>query len=136
VSLPDDDLARAFAALRRVEEEESPPFGRLWAAAGSAPGRAAGGAQTRPAASDSCAPSSTDPARSPLLLGLRWAAVAGAVLLSGWLMARRVPPPLYAPGPSLSEWRSPTAFLLRTPGRELLREPPALGRDYPLDTYR
>jgi hypothetical protein len=62
--------------------------------------------------------------------------VVAAALLSAWLVALRLPAPPYVSGPSIADWRSPTAFLLRTPGQELLREPPALGRGFTIETYR
>ncbi|HEV7516271.1 MAG TPA: hypothetical protein VGR07_08225 [Thermoanaerobaculia bacterium] len=115
MSRPDPDLDRSFAALRRQEREEGPPFRRVWAAAG----RRRRSWKAR-----------------PLRLATAGAAVVAAALLSAWLVALKVPAPPYAPGPSLGDWQSPTAFLLRTPGQELLREPPALGRGFTLETLR
>ena len=109
------DLDRRFAALRRLEREEGPPFRRVWAAAGR---------------------SRRSWTPRPLRLATGGAAVVAAALLSAWLVALKVPAPPYASGPSISDWQSPTAFLLRTPGQELLREPPALGRGFAIETYR
>ena len=111
----DPDLARSFAALRREEQEGGAPFSRVWAAAGRS--RRSGSAR-------------------PLRLAIAGAAVVAVALLSAWLVALKVPAPPHAPGVSISEWQSPTAFLLRTPGQELLREPPALGRGFAIETYR
>jgi hypothetical protein len=109
------DLDRRFAALRRQEQEEGPPFRRVWTAAASRRRRWTAG---------------------PLRFATVSAAVVAAALLSAWFVALRVPAPPYASSPSLSDWQSPTAFLLRTPGQELLREPPALGRGFAIETYR
>jgi len=111
---PDPDLARRFAALRQQERQAVPPFRLLWAAAG----------RRRPGA-----------AGRFLLLAAAGAAVVAAALLAAWLVAQKVPAPRPSPGaaPSIVEWRSPTDFLLRTPGQEILRQPPALGRGFAIE---
>ncbi len=102
----DRDLAAAFAELRREEEARTPPFDQIVRR---------GRART--------AHLSILPAR-PL-----WLAVAVALAVLGvWLGTRvREPRPSTAV-PPLAEWRSPTGFLLATPGRDLLASPPAWGR--------
>ena len=101
---PEDDraLAAAFADLRREETRQTPPFAEVVRRGQARPSRA------------------SLPVR-PLWLA---AAVALAVLLGVWL--GREPRPA-AVAPSLTEWRSPTDFLLATPGRDLLAAP-AWGR--------
>ena len=98
----DRELARRFAALRRAELEAAPPFRRVWAAAQ---------AQRRP------------------LPRVRFVVAAVALTILGLLWLR--PDPGRAPesgiSPSIAQWRSPTDFLLATPGRELLSTVPALG---------
>jgi hypothetical protein len=102
----DDDLRARFTKLRREEEAQTPEF------AFPSPGWAG--------------------------RGRRWSAgklIAGAVCLGMMLAAvfllRLVPlrpdRELGQPVASLTDWRSPTDFLLETPGRELLRSVPAIG---------
>jgi hypothetical protein len=54
-----------------------------------------------------------------------WAPV-GALVVAGLLVAFWNPSPEPEPV-SISEWRSPTAFLLEFPGESLLRTVPSLG---------
>ena len=62
------------------------------------------------------------PRRGHLWLWAPAAAVAVALIVLS------VRPPATGPTPAtISEWRSPTAFLLQAPGRAFLRELPALG---------
>lgn len=70
--------------------------------------------------------SSPPPARSGMTRVAGWAAVAAAVLVA-FLVSRPRPPQ-----PTIVEWRSPTDFLLQTPGRELLAGYPVLGQGYVL----
>ncbi len=101
MSQPEDDhdLKAAFSALRNAEQEQLPPFAEVVRRARALENRM----PRRPA--------------------LRWAAVAAVVatVLVAWLGLRTRGP--QAPSPSLAEWRSPTAFLLQTSGRELLTAP-------------
>jgi hypothetical protein len=101
----DQDLRARFAELRREEELQAPQFvfpspGSTW--------------QVR-----------------------RWSTgkrIAGAVCVvtlvaAAWLLrpAPHRPDRTGQPVASLMEWRSPTDFLLETPGRELLRTVPSIG---------
>ena len=107
---PEDDrrLAAAFADLRREEEAQVPPFAEVVRRGRARPGRAAGPVPLRP-------------------VGLAAAVGVVLVLLGVWVGVRtREPRP--AAMPSLAEWRSPTDFLLATPGRDLLAAPSAWGR--------
>jgi hypothetical protein len=101
---PEDDrkLAAAFADLRREEEGRTPPFAEVVRRGRTRPARAG------------------FPAR-PLWL----AAAAALVALGIWLGVRAREPRAV---PSLAEWRSPTDFLLATPGRDLLAAPSSWGR--------
>jgi hypothetical protein len=104
----DRELAAAFSALRREEQEQCPPF-----AAMVRRGRAR-----------------SLPSGSPIRPRLLWAA-AGIFLavLALWLGLRTPEPRIPAAGsPSLAEWRSPTDFLLETSGREILADPARLDR--------
>ena len=98
----DRELRRWFAAQRREDLEAAPPFRRVWAAA-----RAKRPPRTR--------------AR------LAVAAVALALLSLLWLRPDTRPAPEPGMSGSIAQWRSPTDFLLATPGWELLSTVPALG---------
>lgn len=99
----DRDLRERFGALRAEDERATPDFVRL----------------------------SRRRASSPRRRALLWAAVAAAALLtivlfrprSDWLSQKS-----RDEGPSIATWRSPTGFLLETPGRQLLQASPAVGR--------
>jgi hypothetical protein len=54
-------------------------------------------------------------------------AVAVCVLAAGLLVLVLYPRRPAPPAPSLTQWRSPTDFLLETPGRDLLRSVPRFG---------
>ncbi len=99
---PDEDpeLRRWFTALRREEAQAAPPFRRVWAAA-----RAGRRPRRR----------------------VRFAVAAVALALLALLWLRPGPAPESGTSPSIAQWRSPTRFLLATPGRELLSTVPALG---------
>lgn len=101
-----DDLRERFAALRREEEAQTPEF------ALPSPGWA--GRSRRWYA-------------GKLFAGAVCVATMVAAVFLLWLMP---PKPEREPGKpfaSLTEWKSPTDFLLETPGRELLRTVPAIG---------
>jgi hypothetical protein len=102
------ELAAAFSALRREEEEQCPPFAEVVRRG-----------QVRSLRSGS--------PRRPRLL---WAAATVAVaVLAVWLGLRRPEPRIPAAGsPPLAEWRAPTDFLLETSGREILADPARLDR--------
>ncbi|HEV8356582.1 MAG TPA: hypothetical protein VGQ17_07405 [Gemmatimonadales bacterium] len=101
----DRDLRDLFQAARRAEGEAAPPFARVLA------GRSVS---------------------TPRRRWLKWTLAATAALAGIVLIAKVVRPPS---GPAqaleiareLSSWRSPTEFLLRVPGAELLGNPPRLG---------
>jgi hypothetical protein len=101
----DDDkaLREAFGQSRRADAAEIPAFARVWGAA-----RARSLRRVRPV--------------------FRFAlAGLGALALAAVLLWRPPAPSLEPPrAPSVIDWRSPTDFLLRTPGREVLGAP-ALG---------
>jgi hypothetical protein len=97
----DDDLRERFAALREQDEREGPGFAQL---------RARALARRRVGAR-------------------RWALAAAttATLALFALIVGREPQPRPSM-PSLAEWRAPTDFLLKTPGREVLTLGPSLDR--------
>jgi hypothetical protein len=99
----DDELRNRFTALRLEEEAQAPEFVLL------SPGAGRG--------------------RWRLQEKLVAAAVCVVAILAAVLLLRVVAlkPELGKPVASLTEWRAPTAFLLETPGRELLRNVPELG---------
>ncbi len=105
---PEDDreLMAAFAELRREEEGRTPPFAEV-VRRGRARSARPGPLPIRP---------------------LAWAAVVAIAVLGVWLGVRAREPRPSAAVPSLAEWRSPTGFLLATPGRDLLAAPAAWDR--------
>ncbi len=105
---PEDDreLAAAFAELRREEAGRTPPFAEVVRR-----GRAR----------------STRPGPLPIR-PLAWAAAVAIAVLGVWLGVRAREPRPSAAVPPLAEWRSPTGFLLATPGRDLLAAPAAWDR--------
>ena len=113
----DRDLKAAFSTLRNAEQEQLPSFAEVVRR-----GKARSSDQTM--------------SRRP---ALRWAAAVGIlVVLAAWL-GLRTPGPRVLPGASssLAEWRSPTAFLLETAGREILSAPAGWNRsliDFKSDT--
>lgn len=100
----DRDLRELYAALRRQEERAAPAFAGVRALA-------------------------THDRRGPhspwVLLGL---ATAAAALVAGAFFLFRIP---VRPGPSVTEWKAPTDFLLQIPGQEILRTLPRIGRSLP-----
>jgi hypothetical protein len=106
---PDDDpeipeIAAAFSALRREEEASCPPFADVWRRARKRVPRSA--------------------ARRRAWIAATTAAAVAVALLAAWIGLRTPPQPI----PSIAAWRSPTAFLLETPGREVLAAPSGLHR--------
>lgn len=87
---PDDDLRKLFATLRERDLGATPGFA---APRAPAPRRWRGSA-------------------------VRWAIAAAAVASLAIILGR--PARQEAPVPSLSAWRAPTDFLLKTPGFEML----------------
>jgi hypothetical protein len=96
----DRDLHERFAELRRQDAAQAPEFAALLQRRARRP---------RP------------PAFFRLVI-----AVACVLVIAVALVRFHSRPPA-KPVPSLSEWRSPTDFLLQTPGRELLISVPRLG---------
>jgi hypothetical protein len=105
---PEDDraLAAAFAGLRREEEHKTPPFDEVVRRGRARPAGAVSLFRTRP---------------------LWLAAAVALAVLAVWL-GLRAREPRHPAVPSLAEWRSPTDFLLATPGRDLLAAPAAWDR--------
>jgi hypothetical protein len=95
----DDELRQSFAELRAREAAEAPSLDAVLARA-RRPGR--GGQRVARAA----------------------VAVAAILLLGLWPGSTHHD----VAGPSILQWRAPTDVLLRTPGRALLTELPALDR--------
>ena len=60
----------------------------------------------------------------------RLALVLASLAVVALLWPRPAPPPP-KPAPSIERWKAPTDFLLHTPGAELLRTVPSLGRGVP-----
>jgi len=98
------DLRGLFAALRRQDSAKTPAFETLLA------GAAAGRGRRRP---------------WPRGGGLLAAASLVVAALAAVAVLRAPPPP--ARVVSIEEWRAPTDFLLRTPGREILETVPLIG---------
>jgi hypothetical protein len=104
----DKDLRERFAALRREEEAQAPDFVVL-----------TGRRQRQRVAK-----------LIPISVCLA-AILAAAIFLVRPVLQKPVQKPVGAVA-SITEWKAPTDFLLETPGRELLRNVPAIGdwRDY------
>ena len=100
----DRDLRERFAALRGEESRRAAGFDRVVAHARKrrAPPRAAAFAT---------------------------ATFAIALVAVAWIVVSQRPPAPELPMPAT--WREPTAFLLQTPGRELLSTLPEVGRVVP-----
>ena len=97
---PDDDRLRTrFAKLREEDRSAAPPFGRTAAAA----------------------------AFSRHGSFLRIALAAMPVVVIAVMLAVRPHRPTDAVPRKLAAWSSPTAFLLETPGKQLLNRTPRLG---------
>ena len=102
----DRDLATAFADLRREEEGQTPPFDEVVRRGRTRPVRVSRFLLPRPV----------------------WLAAALALAALGVWLGVRAREPRHPDVPSLAEWRSPTDFLLATPGRDLLAAPAAWDR--------
>jgi hypothetical protein len=101
MSLPEDsDLKAHFANLREEDREAVPPFGRTAAAVTFVPRRR---------------------------YSLRIALAALPVLAIAVMLAVRTHRSTDAVPRELAAWSSPTAFLLETPGKQLLNQTPRLG---------
>lgn len=105
----DRELRDRFAALRENDRRRVPGFATTVARARARAGR---------------------PSRRLLLAGAALAAaVAGfLVIVIHQPLSRPTPTPAV---PSITDWKSPTDFLLATPGREVLGAPPRLGQGFP-----
>jgi hypothetical protein len=101
MSLPEENHLRThFANLREEDRSAAPPFAGTAAAA---------------------------PAFSPRGHSLRIALAALPVLAIAWMLAVRTHRSTVAVPRELAAWSSPTAFLLETPGTQLLNQTPRLG---------
>ena len=111
----DRDLDERFQALRREETDSTPAFRRVWNGAV----RMAGAR------------------RAHGLILIRWIAAAAAVtVIAGAAVLDRGASRMTAPPAGralddlawpLAQWRAPTDFLLRTPGRDLFTTVPRIG---------
>jgi len=99
-SSEDRDLRTHFANLREEDRSAAPPFGRTAAAAAAFSRRGS---------------------------FLRIAVAAMPVLALAVMLAVRIQRSTDAVPRELAAWSSPTAFLLETPGRQLLHQTPRLG---------
>ena len=98
MSLPEDsDLRTHFANLREEDRSATPPFGAIAGA--------------------------VSPSRSLLRIAL----AAIPVLAIAVLLSVRTHRSTDAVPRQLAAWSSPTAFLLETPGKQLLKQTPRLG---------
>jgi len=109
----DRDLRESFDALRREDEGASPAFDPMWDRAARRDARR-------------------------FMLTLRqalWAAAGVGFLAGATILYRAASPPPKTVNEEVArafaEWRAPTDFLLRTPGREMLETVPRVGVDLP-----
>ena len=93
----DRDLRERFAALRREDASQAPEFDAV-----------------------------LRHARRSKTAWSRWAAAAAMVVVAAVLLVKFYPRPA-PPTQSITEWKSPTDFLLETPGRDLLQTMPSFG---------
>ena len=101
MSIPEDNRLRThFANLREEDRSAAPPFGTAAAAA---------------------------TAFSPRGFSLRIALASLPVLVIAGVLAVRTHRSTDAVPRDLAAWSSPTAFLLETPGTQLLNQTPRLG---------
>ena len=103
----DEDLRRAFEGLRRSDEASAPSFSATLS-----------GARNRA------------PRRRTFLLATA-AALVVLVAIAAALLRRSPASPRFAETVAISDWRSPTDFLLQTPGAELLDSLPVLSSPVP-----
>lgn len=101
-NIPEDDrhLRERFAALRREDARQAPDFATTL--------------QRKPARGE----------------GARWlrpAAAAALIVVMAIAAARFYSRPHVQPAISITEWKSPTDFLLETSGHELLESVPQIG---------
>ncbi len=101
----DADLGRRFDALRLEDLQRVPPFPRAWTAT----------RQSRPP-------------RRRIAAAVAAAAAAVVILVVARLPRASVQPPVPTAASSILEWRSPTDFLLNTPGQPLLATVPTITR--------
>lgn len=103
----DQDLHRRFAAMRRLEEGQAPGFALPVTKPGAHRGRRSA-------------------ARMVALVGGVGMVVAAVAFLLRIVPTKPGREPGHVAG-SITQWRAPTDFLLETPGREFLRNVPAIG---------
>jgi hypothetical protein len=134
--------------MRRQEAETAPTFGALWRRAAAAldrRGEAAG--RDRQAGNrgvrDSAAGGGSDRRTAPgarRVLPVPVAAVLAVLALAALAVIVRPWDSMRGPAPApretrtaplITAWRSPTDFLLRTPGEEVLRTTPSFGSGLP-----
>jgi hypothetical protein len=136
----DVELRERFAALRRQETEAAPGFGEIIdrARAKRRRDRHAGATGGIGGIGGRAGRGGSVPARRLRLaaLGALTMVLALAALLAitrPWAGTRGLQPAASRarprPVPLLTAWRSPTDFLLRTPGSEILSATPSLGSD-------
>lgn len=101
--MPDDDklLRDAFDELRRAEKTRTPPFQRIWTSAQKRSGVRA--------------------PRGPLSFALAALSLIVVALLAAYRLRAPSHPPATAAPPLMTtaQWKSPTDFLLDTPGSDL-----------------
>jgi hypothetical protein len=101
MSSPEDSSLRThFANLREEDRSAAPPFARIAATAAAS-------------------------SRRGLSLWMAFASVP--ILAIAVMLAWRAYHPTHAPARQLTAWSSPTAFLLETPGKQLLSQTPEFG---------
>lgn len=107
----DEKIRQLFRELRQEDEQLAPPFSRHWEASR---------AGTR-ASFFSLTAAATATAALILL------SVISLILLKPSLQPPAPPSPWESTS-SILQWQAPTAFLLKTPGEELVRTVPEIGR--------
>jgi hypothetical protein len=100
----EQDFQKVFEELRQQDQGLTPTFERVWKASQARQG-----------------------ARTALIRSLRFAVAAALLLVSAfsiYMVSREILPVSRPSQVSLSQWKAPTDFLLRTPGIEILHSIP------------
>src|ERR1041385_5893200 len=109
----DEKIRRLFRELRTFDAHTAPTFDATWKAAGNRNAIAAG--------------------HPPFAILIAATAIVAALVVVGaiWFQSHRTKTePIEIASNSLSDWQSPTAFLLQTPGSDVWTSVPSLDQSW------